>query len=124
MTQCLPGVHHQGEALGPPLLDARLVTVDNAAHVPWIEDPQAVLGAIETFLDRSALVPPPQVDEADNRRCTGTNDFEPPCAVHPVADVILTVVLRDRHRKLVCNSDRLAKASGVQPESLTFARPR
>jgi proline iminopeptidase len=32
------------------LPDARLVTVDNAAHVPWIEDPDRVFGAIETFL--------------------------------------------------------------------------
>ena len=24
LTQCLPGFHHQGETLGPPLLDARL----------------------------------------------------------------------------------------------------
>jgi proline iminopeptidase len=33
------------------LPDARLVTVDNAAHVPWIEEPELVFGAIETFLD-------------------------------------------------------------------------
>lgn len=33
------------------LQDARLVTVDNAAHVPWIEAPENVFGAIETFLD-------------------------------------------------------------------------
>jgi pimeloyl-ACP methyl ester carboxylesterase len=33
------------------LPNARLVTVDNAAHVPWIEDPERVLRAIETFLD-------------------------------------------------------------------------
>jgi pimeloyl-ACP methyl ester carboxylesterase len=32
------------------LPDARLVTVDNAAHVPWIEDPDRVFGEIETFL--------------------------------------------------------------------------
>jgi pimeloyl-ACP methyl ester carboxylesterase len=32
------------------LPDARLVTVDNAAHVPWIEDPEKVFSAIETFL--------------------------------------------------------------------------
>jgi proline iminopeptidase len=32
------------------LPDARLVTVDNAAHVPWIEDPDRVFGAVETFL--------------------------------------------------------------------------
>ena len=33
------------------LPDARLVTVDNAAHVPWIEAPELVFDAIETFLD-------------------------------------------------------------------------
>jgi hypothetical protein len=27
LTQCLPGVDHQGAALGPPLLDARLHTM-------------------------------------------------------------------------------------------------
>ena len=31
--------------------DARLVTVENAAHVPWIEAPEKVFGSIETFLD-------------------------------------------------------------------------
>ncbi len=33
------------------LPDARLVTVDNAAHVPWIEAPERVYGAIEAFLN-------------------------------------------------------------------------
>jgi len=33
------------------LPDARLVTVENAAHVPWIEAPEKVFGAIQTFLD-------------------------------------------------------------------------
>jgi len=32
------------------LPNARLVTIDHAAHVPWIEDPATVFGAIETFL--------------------------------------------------------------------------
>lgn len=32
------------------LPNARLVTVDRAAHVPWIEEPELVFGAIETFL--------------------------------------------------------------------------
>jgi pimeloyl-ACP methyl ester carboxylesterase len=32
------------------LPDARLLTVLNAAHVPWIEAPELVFGAIETFL--------------------------------------------------------------------------
>jgi proline iminopeptidase len=31
--------------------NARLVTVENAAHAPWIEAPERVFGAIETFLD-------------------------------------------------------------------------
>jgi proline iminopeptidase len=33
------------------LPNARLITVDRAAHVPWIEEPELVFGAIETFLD-------------------------------------------------------------------------
>jgi pimeloyl-ACP methyl ester carboxylesterase len=32
------------------LPDARLVGVENAGHMPWIESPAEVLGAIETFL--------------------------------------------------------------------------
>jgi pimeloyl-ACP methyl ester carboxylesterase len=35
------------------LPDARLLTVDDAAHVPWIEAPKLVFGSIETFLDGS-----------------------------------------------------------------------
>jgi proline iminopeptidase len=35
------------------LPDARLLTVENAAHVPWIEAPGMVLGAIQTFLHGS-----------------------------------------------------------------------
>ena len=33
------------------LPNARLVTVENAAHVPWIEAPEKVFGSIESFLD-------------------------------------------------------------------------
>jgi pimeloyl-ACP methyl ester carboxylesterase len=33
------------------LPNARLLTVDNAGHVPWIEAPELVLGSIRTFLD-------------------------------------------------------------------------
>jgi proline iminopeptidase len=33
------------------LPDARLLIVENAAHVPWIEAPELVFGSIETFLD-------------------------------------------------------------------------
>ena len=32
------------------LPNARLLTVEDAAHVPWIEEPEMVLSAIETFL--------------------------------------------------------------------------
>ena len=32
------------------LPNARLVTVDNGGHAPWIEKPDAVFPAIETFL--------------------------------------------------------------------------
>ena len=33
------------------LPNARLVTVENAAHAPWIEAPELVFGSIEKFLD-------------------------------------------------------------------------
>ncbi len=33
------------------LPNARLLTVENAAHAPWIEAPDAVRGAVRTFLD-------------------------------------------------------------------------
>jgi len=33
------------------LPDARLITVENAAHAPWIEDPELVLPAVEMFLN-------------------------------------------------------------------------
>jgi pimeloyl-ACP methyl ester carboxylesterase len=33
------------------LPDARLVTVENAAHAPWIEAPELVFGSIKAFLD-------------------------------------------------------------------------
>ena len=33
------------------LPDARLLSIDNAAHVPWIEAPEAVFGSIATFLN-------------------------------------------------------------------------
>jgi proline iminopeptidase len=33
------------------LPDARLVTVENAAHAPWIEAPELVFGSIQAFLD-------------------------------------------------------------------------
>jgi pimeloyl-ACP methyl ester carboxylesterase len=33
------------------LPNARLVTVENAAHLPWIESPEKVFDSIRTFLD-------------------------------------------------------------------------
>ncbi len=33
------------------LPNARLVTIESAAHAPWIEAPERVFGSIETFLD-------------------------------------------------------------------------
>lgn len=33
------------------LPNARLLAIENAAHVPWIEAPELVLGAMRTFLD-------------------------------------------------------------------------
>ncbi|HWF09165.1 MAG TPA: alpha/beta hydrolase [Bryobacteraceae bacterium] len=33
------------------LPEARLVTIDEGAHAPWIEEPEKVFGAIRTFLD-------------------------------------------------------------------------
>jgi len=33
--------------------NARLLAVENAAHVPWIEVPDKVPGAIQTFLNGS-----------------------------------------------------------------------
>jgi pimeloyl-ACP methyl ester carboxylesterase len=33
------------------LPDARLVTVENAAHAPWIEAPELAFASIQTFLD-------------------------------------------------------------------------
>jgi hypothetical protein len=32
------------------LPDARLVTVQNAGHAPWVEAPEQVFASIETFL--------------------------------------------------------------------------
>jgi pimeloyl-ACP methyl ester carboxylesterase len=35
------------------LPNARLVTIENAAHLPWIEAPEQVFGSIKTFLNNS-----------------------------------------------------------------------
>jgi proline iminopeptidase len=45
-----------GRAWALKLPDARLIAVENAAHVPWIEAPEKVFGAIQTFLDGAAQV--------------------------------------------------------------------
>jgi pimeloyl-ACP methyl ester carboxylesterase len=52
-------IHGSRDRSGPPaggrewvhrLPNARFVSVDEAGHMPWIEAPEEVLGAIETFL--------------------------------------------------------------------------
>ena len=45
------GPYGRGREWALMLPNARLITVENAAHVPWIEAPEMVFGAIETFLD-------------------------------------------------------------------------
>jgi pimeloyl-ACP methyl ester carboxylesterase len=40
-----------GREWAQSLKNARLVTVENAGHAPWIEAPERVFGAIETFLE-------------------------------------------------------------------------
>jgi len=42
--------HAGGREWVQRLPNARLVSVDDAGHMPWIEAPEEVLGAIETFL--------------------------------------------------------------------------
>jgi hypothetical protein len=37
--------------MGVDVANARLVTIENAAHVPWIEAPEKVFGSIKTFID-------------------------------------------------------------------------
>jgi pimeloyl-ACP methyl ester carboxylesterase len=37
------------------LPNARLLTIEGAAHVPWIESPDLVFGSIRTFLDEPGL---------------------------------------------------------------------
>jgi pimeloyl-ACP methyl ester carboxylesterase len=49
------------------LPDARLLTIDDAAHAPWIEAPEVVFGAIDRFLNgewpKEALTPTPRPQE-------------------------------------------------------------
>jgi proline iminopeptidase len=50
-TKDRSGPYGGGRDWARALPNARLLTVDNAGHVPWIEAPNLVLGAIRTFLD-------------------------------------------------------------------------
>jgi proline iminopeptidase len=45
------------EALARALPDARLVVLEHSGHVPYVEAPDALFGAIERFLDETAPVP-------------------------------------------------------------------
>jgi proline iminopeptidase len=45
------------EALARALPDARLVVLEHSGHVPYVEEPDALFGAIERFLDETAPVP-------------------------------------------------------------------
>lgn len=47
------------------LPNARLVTVENAGHAPWIEAPELVFGAIKTFLDGAWPAAAQKVDSLD-----------------------------------------------------------
>jgi len=37
--------------MGVDVAKPRIVTIENAAHLPWIEAPEKVFGPIKTFLD-------------------------------------------------------------------------
>ncbi|MGB7022756.1 MAG: alpha/beta hydrolase [Candidatus Acidiferrales bacterium] len=45
--------------------NARLVTVENAAHAPWIENPKLVFGSIQTFLDGQWPIVAEKVESLD-----------------------------------------------------------
>ena len=45
------------EALARALPDARLVILEQSGHVPYVEEPDALFGAIERFLGETAPVP-------------------------------------------------------------------
>lgn len=45
------------EALARALPDAHLVVLEHSGHVPYVEEPDALFGAIERFLDETAPVP-------------------------------------------------------------------
>jgi pimeloyl-ACP methyl ester carboxylesterase len=51
-------------AIGLP--DARLVTVENAAHAPWIEAPEQVFDSIKTFFDGAWPESARKVESLDN----------------------------------------------------------
>jgi pimeloyl-ACP methyl ester carboxylesterase len=46
------------------LPNARLITIEGAAHLPWIESPQSVFDAIHTFLDGKWPEHAEQIDHA------------------------------------------------------------
>ncbi len=48
------------------LPNARLLTIEDAAHVPWIEAPDAVYGAIRTFLNGAWPEPAERVRRVDS----------------------------------------------------------
>jgi len=50
------------------LPNARLVTLDHAAHAPWIEEPEKVFSALEMFLDGKWPVTAEKVDSLDPAR--------------------------------------------------------
>jgi pimeloyl-ACP methyl ester carboxylesterase len=55
------------------LPNARLVTVDNAAHVPWIEDPAKFSRALETFLNGAWPEAAEKVESLDEAPTIGHN---------------------------------------------------
>ncbi len=56
------------------LPDARLVTVENAAHAPWIEAPDLLFGSITTFLDGEWPEPAEKVTSLEANSAGGSTD--------------------------------------------------
>ena len=50
-TKDRSGPYGGGRDWAAMLPNARLVTVENAGHMPWIEKPREVFDALQTFLD-------------------------------------------------------------------------
>ena len=55
------------------LPNARIVTIENAAHLPWIEAPEKVFGSIKTFLDGAWPEAAHKVESLDPRDEPATN---------------------------------------------------